>query len=254
MKRIAFLLIAVGCTGTDVHSMPGDSPDGGASDAPAIDTQTLCGAALPTSAPPSIRVSGEVVAVPISPTPTMGMTIDLWKRGGTEPLAVKEHGFGDFEFTAYTQSLPLDAYIHAADTGHADLYYFFPIPLTRNYFLDKLPMFTESDLEAIGPHEEGTAAVVVAMHDDCDGTDKAVTGASVMVTPAIASTTTRYVSATSQTPTFQTAPDSTTAGAVILNVPPGNITITTSNASRPLRTAHVVAYANSLTMVDLYPQ
>jgi hypothetical protein len=252
MKRIAFLLVAVGCTGTDVPSMPGDGPDGGVGDAPTIDTQTLCGAALPTSAPPSIQISGQVQRINTSSTPR-AITVDLWRRGDAEPLAMTS-GFGDFQFTAYTQSQPLDAYVHAADLDHADLYYFFPMPLTRSYFLHDLPMFSQYDLESIAPRESGTGAVMVAMHDDCNGTDKAVTGASVMVTPAIASTTTRYVSGTSQTPTFQTGPDSTTAGAIILNVPPGNITITTSNASRPLRTAHVVAYANSLTIVDLYPQ
>lgn len=254
MKRFALILLVTACTDPDSAPDQGQTGADAGGDAPTIEAQTLCGAPLPAVAPPSIRLSGDVERVDASgPTSPNGISVDLWRRGGTEPLAMVQT-FGSFDLPANTQSAPIDVYLHAAESYRSDLYYFFDHPLAQSYAFEyALPLVKPHLYAALGPEQPDTGVIMVAMHDDCDGTDKPVTGATISLSPA-GSATILYTSLASATPTFETAPDSSTAGAIIMNAPPGPITITATNGSRPLRSGHVLAFANSLTVVDLYPQ
>ena len=261
MKRIAIFVVLSACTGTieplaAPDAAPGLSPDAGQeSDAstPPMPSEKLCGAALPMSAPASIGISGSADLVTAQGSVAAdGASVELWTRGAPQPLATDTTDGGDFSVTAATNNAPLDAYVHVAMAGFTSTYFFPTAPFSSNIVLGPtLPVFEPTAFDPLyetDPQEPSTGIVFVMM-EGC-AAEGGVTGATVAVSPA-GSSIVRYLG---DGDTMLLAPTSRTSGAIISNVPAGDVTITTSNGTRPLRTGRARVFTNSMSIVDLFPQ
>lgn len=254
MRILLIASFLAACGGDDGFGV-GEAPDSGVI---SIAPEPFCGRALPTTAPPSIEISGDIVPDAGETIGSQGIKLELWARNGTKPIAT-EGTFQHFELDAATDGTPIDGYIHATDT--ASVYYFVGQPFAANYQFDRTLTLTDKfDFAGLAPEQEDTGTIFIAMHD-CSTMDSSLAGESVKITPAGTSTI-RYIKVAGTTQTdagtqtqyaFSASPNSQTFAAVIVNAPLGDVTITTSG-SRLMRTGHVRVFPYDLTKVDLYPQ
>jgi len=250
MKYIAILALLGACTIENYYG--GDPPDGGTngsgtsdgSSTPAPVPQSLCGKWLPTMAAPSIRLDGEMDAYNGMGSVDSGVTVELWKRGGSQPITTATTAAGKYTLYALTMGMPLDAYIHGMMPGYVDTYYFPETPFVKNELIHGLSVADRALFSALGPWAPNTGVVLLQMLG-CE--TEYTNGATVTVSPA---GTVMYLDENG----FRATPSAATFSAFIKDVPAGNITITVTGSPRPMRTGYAVAFANSITTIDLSPQ
>jgi len=219
-------------------------------DGPSAASETVCGMTVPAAAAPSIRIEGEVTAVGSAGPPPNGMLVEAWQRGGAQPVATTTTT-GAFAMNALTGGAPLDGFLRASAPSFVDTYFHPGVPLSQNTDVGSFGLVDPALFAMFsgGAPPSTTASVAMILMRDCMP-DTSVTGATVIVSPP-GNAVIRYFDLQG---TFKPAPDATTFGAVVTELAPGPLTITTSNVARPMRTTAVTTYAGSLTVVQMLPQ
>lgn len=252
----AATILASGCgePGSSHHLAPDASSYADAAVDAALQPETVCGQALPTSAPSLISIAGYVSAHP--DVVVAGTIVEIWSAGATAPMATQTIGHdGAFSIDVTTAGAPVDGYVRASiHPSYLD-----------GYWYPSSPFASTTELSGAVPligHHYGSGAFyyqapdptrgwIFVMPSDCNG--EPVLGATVSVSAMTNGTVVRYAAGGGDN--WSTSPDPTSSGAII-DTPPGPITITITppNPSLAMRTTRIDVRANMLAVVEIVPQ
>jgi hypothetical protein len=227
--------------------------DSGVDSGPVVTGEFSCaGDPLPTTAPASITIAGNVADESISgQTPLDGVAISAYpSQTSTTPLANATSASGAFSIVVGTGGVPLDGYLKASKSGELDTYLYPNAPLAVSSSGLSVVMLTSSTYGflAIGggvtqDDTKGDLAVVVL---DCNA--QPVSGAIVMTSPA---GTVRYSG--SAGPSASAVATSTDGLAYVFNVAAGDVTVSATAGSVSLRSHHLVSRAGAFTTTLVTP-
>ncbi|HWC74974.1 MAG TPA: hypothetical protein VG454_13645 [Gemmatimonadales bacterium] len=208
------------------------------------------GAALPTKAPATITVGGQILQNALAPTALSGAEI-IASRTGTDTLAADTSNTpGFYSLSITTGGTPVDGFLRVSHGGSYITTYAYPArPLaaddTTNVLVISPNEFTLLSTAASAPHTAGDGTIVIVVRD-CDG--KQLAGATVASNP---SGLIRYNAvggpSTTATSTY------TDGVAYIFNVAAGNVTIMGTASGHALRQHVVNARADAITLTELKP-
>lgn len=258
MRLVALAAVAgAACTynTTNNYGSPDARPGG---DGPHADARagggdpSSCGAGLPTSAPPTIRIQGVVwkYAAGMSGA-AAGSTVDLIDIDAGSPRATTTtDAQGNFSLSASTGGAPIDGYVRVRTPGLLDSYEYPAVPFAADTSATVVigdATFVD-EVAALGsvPQDRSDAFLAVRVVG-CAG--QLLDGATVTVDPRGSSVVSYPTS--SGTGTF----GSSTSGGIayVNNVDPGAVEIDGSFGTSPLRGHVVDARVGALTLVDLSP-
>jgi hypothetical protein len=220
--------------------------DGGSS----TDPLRCLGEELPTSAPPTVRLSGTVThSTATNSVPVPNATVSV-ERAGVPLASASTPTSGQYSFLLATNGNPLDAVVHASAGGYVDTWAQGP----RSYVQDTgnidLEMFDSSTLRLLGliasVNINDAKAILIVHLDDCNG--RSIAGA---VVKSSLGGTVRYVS--NGVPSPQATATDSSGSAFIFNVPEGTVTLTASVGNVTLRPRVVEAHAGNINQADMRP-
>jgi hypothetical protein len=247
MKRLIFslsmALYACGGPGSEAHLGP---------DATQVAQQTVCGQALPTTAPPQISVAAIASTFGLPEVNLSGATAELWRAGDAAPAASQTLGIdARISIAASTANVPLDGFLRVSLSPHwLDGYWFPAAPFAADTVRDEVVslMAHGNYLSMAGSVPDPTRAWIYVMPADCNGAPTLV--ANVATTAPGANV--RYPDENDY-PSSVVTPLST---FVLIDAPPGPITITVTpaNPALTMRTIQIDARANMLAIADVLPE
>jgi len=208
------------------------------------------GQALPTTAPATILVSGQVRKNVLAPTVLGGAYVFAFRTGDTTTLAADTSSTpGFYSLTIITGGTPLTGYVRASDSAHITTYAYPAIPLAADA-TENILMITNSEFSFLAAAAgitpvagDGFIGLVVT---NCAGTP--VAGATVSSTPA---GTVRYnAGGVPSSTTTSTADDGV---AYIANVAAGDVTVKATASGHTLRQHVVNARADVITLTQIQP-
>jgi hypothetical protein len=208
------------------------------------------GQALPTIAPATIAVTGQINSNALSPSPQPGAVVSAFRTGDTTTLDTSTSNTpGNYSLQVLTRGTPVDGYVRVTHTGHLTTYGYPSRPLAADA-VENVLLITSSEFSLLASSAgvtpvagDGFVGVVVK---DCAGTP--IAAATVTSSPA---GTVRYNAggAPSSTAT-STAADGV---AYIANVAAGNDTVRATAGGNTLRQHVVNARANAITLTEIQP-
>ena len=208
------------------------------------------GQALPTTAPATIAVTGQINSNALSPSPQPGAVVSAFRTGDTTTLATATSNTpGFYTLQVLTGGAPVDGYLRVTHSGHIDTYGYPSRPLAADA-VDNVLLITSSELGALGtivgvPQTAGNGFMAVIVQD-CSGTPLA--GATVTTTPA---GTVRYDAGSG--PSATATSTSTDGVAYVFNVTPGNVTVHATASGHTLRQHVVNARADAVVLTQIQP-
>lgn len=208
------------------------------------------GAAVPTTAPATIAVAGQIRANALSPSALGNAIIEAFRTGNTTLLAADtSETAGFYSLSVTTGGTPVDGYLRVTHSGQLDTYAYPSRPLFADIATNVL-MVTSSELAflatAVGvPQTAGTGFIGVIVKD-CNGDP--IAGATVTTNPA---GTVRYNSET--TPSGSATSTSGDGVAYVFNVTAGTVTVQANGRGHALRQHVVNARADVVTLTEIQP-
>ena len=223
---------------------------GGDSNAPSTAFACL-GQALPTTAPSSIAVTGQVEANALNPSALSGAIVSAFRTGDTTTLSTDTSDAGGlFGVSVTTGGTPVDGYLRVTEGSHIATYAYPARPLAANA-VNNVLMITSSEFTflsfATTVTQNGGSGFIGVVVKDCDG--KTLAGASVTTNPA--SGAVRYNAGTS--PSSSATSTSADGVAYLFNVPAGDVTVQASAGGHALRSHVVNARADVITLTEIQP-
>jgi hypothetical protein len=232
---------------------PSDAPSGhdGAGPAPDASSPFGCfGHPLPTTAPPTVTVSGTVTLITTSgTTPMTGATLQLYPAEGSAVATAISDAAGHYMMSVATGGTPYGGYVLGNGSGDLQAYVFPSRPFDSDTYL-AVNMITQQTLSLAGqvanvPIQNGMAQFAIVIVD-CDGTP--LSGAKLTA----ASGTVRYGSG--GLPTEGTTSTDATGEVFVFNVAPGGFTVSGTAANGDSLRSHVVGgVGDALTQALLQP-
>ncbi len=233
-----------------------DGGDGSHDAAPAPDAPSgpfgCAGAALPSTAPASLTITGTVSTVGLNGVEMIdGATIRTFRRSGGNAMATATTGGdGSYTLSVDTGGTPIDGYVRASANSYLDTDLFPPAPLAASSDAGVFVMLNQFGLDyaanLAGIQLEDDTAVIGILVLDCDGT--ALAGATVSSNRGgdIA-----YVR------DMMPDPDATATGpdglAFIFNVPFGDVVVDASVAGHDLHEHTVKTRDGAITSTVVAP-
>jgi hypothetical protein len=208
------------------------------------------GQALPTTAPATVTVTGQVKQNALSPNALGGAYVFAFRTGDTTTLAADTSNTpGFYSLTITTGGTPVDGYVRATDSAHITTYAYPAVPLAADT-IENVLMITNTEFSflagAAGVNPvagDGFIGLVVA---NCAGTP--IAGATVSSSPA---GQVRYnAGGAPSSSATSTAADGV---AYIANVAAGNVTVQATASGHTLRQHVVNARANAITLTQIQP-
>lgn len=200
------------------------------------------GAALPTTAPDPITVTGTITGNVAAPAPLVGATVAGYRTGTASALdSAVTNASGNFSLTLATGGTPLDGYLRVSKAGYIDTYAYPPAPLAASgshsaAIITAAERNTIAGLLGVTPTAgNGFMAVVV---EDCDGAG--VTGATLSVTQGGSDVGAVYTAGSAGT-------------FYVFNIPPGQTVVGASGGGNTLRSHTVTIHADALTLTGVTP-
>ncbi len=223
------------------------------SDSSSPDSAFAClGAALPTTAPATITVSGQTKANALAPTALPGAVV-LASRTGSDTLAADTSDTpGFYTLSIATGGTPVDGFISVTKSGYLPTYAYPSRPLAANLANNNVLAINSMEFGFLGTavgesHTAGNGFIGVVVKD-CNGTPLA--GATVQTSPAGADPVHyNFGGAPSSTATTTSAD----GVAYVFNVTAGNVTVMATAGGHTLRQHVVNARANVITLTEIQP-
>lgn len=208
------------------------------------------GAPIPTTAPATVVVAGQIRANALSPTALSGAIITAFRTGNATPLdADTSDTPGFYSLSIATGGTPVDGYLQVTHSGQLDTYAYPSRPLFADLTSNVL-MPTSNELAflgtAVGVTQAAGNGFIGVIVKDCNGTT--VAGATVTTNPP---GTVRYNSGS--TPSGSATTTSSDGVAYVFNVPAGNAIVQANAAGNVLRQHTVNARADVVTLTEIQP-
>ncbi len=235
MRRLLLLLTATAACGDSSGPAPGFE---------------CLGAPLPTTAPATVTVSGQILQNALSPTALGNAIIDAFRTGNPTALATDTSNTpGFYSLSISTGGAPVDGYLRVTHSGQVDTYAYPSRPLFVDLMTNVL-MPTSNELAFLGAAVGVTQATgngfIGVVVKNCDGT--ALAGATVSTNPP---GTVKYNSGS--TPSSTATSTSSDGVAYVFNVTAGNVTVMANASGNVLRQHVVNARANVVTLTEIQP-
>ena len=235
MRRLLLVLTATAACGDSSGPAPGFE---------------CLGAPIPTTAPATVTVSGQIRQNALAPTALGGAVIDAFRTGNPTALATATSNTpGFYTLSISTGGAPVDGYLRVTHSGQVDTYAYPSRPLFMDLTTNVL-MPTANELaflgQAVGVTQTAGNGFIGVIVKDCDGATLA--GAQVFTTPA---GTVRYNSG--PTPSSTATSTSSDGVAYVFNVPAGNAIVQANAGGNVLRSHTVNARANVVTLTEIQP-
>jgi len=208
------------------------------------------GAPIPTTAPATIVVSGQIRANALSPNALGGAIITAFRVGVTDSIAVATSNTpGFYSLSITTGGTPVNGYLRVTHSGQVDTYAYPSRPLFADLATNVL-MPTSNELAflgaAVGVTQAAGNGFIGVIVKDCDGAT--IAGATVFTTPP---GTVRYNSGS--TPSGSATSTSSDGVAYLFNVPAGNVIVQSNAGGNVLRSHTVNARADVVTLTEIQP-
>jgi hypothetical protein len=208
----------------------------------------------PPNVPATITVSGIATERSTSSTPRMGVMIGAYRNSdpNTPVATATTDAAGMYTLTITTNGMPLDGYVKATYTGLLDTYLYPPKPLIADFDGASIFMVSSSTLGLLSnllcrndqDLAKGLVAVLVT-----DAADMPVAGAAVSSTPAAA----KYCYNMGGNPTGDATMTDVDGIGYMLNLPPGEVTVSASKSGSTFFSHKVNARAGTLTTTVIQP-
>jgi hypothetical protein len=235
MRRLLLLLTATAACGDSSGPAPGFE---------------CLGAPLPTTAPATVTVSGQILQNAFSPTALGNAIIDAFRTGTPTALATDTSNTpGFYTLSISTSGAPVDGYLRVTHSGHIDTYAYPSRPLFMDLATNVLmPTSTELAIlgTAVGVTQAAGNGFIGVIVRNCAGT--ALAGATVSTNPP---GTVKYNSGS--TPSSTATSTSSDGVAYVFNVTAGNVTVIANASGNVLRQHVVNARANVVTLTEIQP-
>jgi hypothetical protein len=206
------------------------------------------------TAPPMITVSGTATKREgTSTNPGAGVKIEAFRKGESAAVAMTTtDAQGNYSLTLTTNGVALDGYLKGTLTGFVDTYLYPPKPLAENFDMASMNMINQSTIDLLsdtlcGSKQDaakGAVAVIVA-----DANRTAVAGAMVSSTPAAA----KYCYNQGGFPNRNAVMTDADGIAYMLNVAPGNVSVSATKSGTTFASHSVEARAGVLTTTVIQP-
>ena len=235
IRTLALLTLGIAACGSDSNG-----PDAGFE---------CLGAALPTTAPAVITMSGSTESNVLTPTALSGVEV-IVSHTGTDTLAADtSNAPGRFSMSVSTGSVPLDGHLQLKKSGYLPVFAYPSRPIfandSENVLMVTPTEFTNLAAAANVTPQAGAGFIAMIVRN-CAGATLA--GATVTSSPA---GTVRYNAGGFPSSTAQsTAADGV---AYIANVTAGNVTVMATVSGHTLRQHVVNARADALTLTAIQP-
>ena len=207
------------------------------------------GAALPTTAPSTITLGGQILGNALAPTALPGAEV-IASRSGTDTLAADTSDTpGFYSLSIATGGTPVDGFLRVTKSNYITTYAYPSRPLAANDTTNVL-VITPNEFSllsvAVGvPHTSGDGVIGIVVRD-CNGTP--LTGATVASNPpGVIKYNAAGAPSSSATSTY------TDGVAYIFNVAAGNVTIMGTANGHALRQHVVNARADVITLTEIQP-
>lgn len=209
------------------------------------------GQALPTTAPASIDLSGQVKKNVLTPVPNPNAIVTAFRTSDTTTALATDTSDtpGRYSLSLATGGTPIDGYIRVTDSSHIATYAYPPVPMAANDSQNvQMVSATEFGILAasagVTPQAgKGFIGIVVT---DCTGTP--IAGATVSSTPA---GTVRYNAG--GVPSSAAGATSADGVAYIANVTAGNVLVQANGGGHTLRAHTVTARGDVITLTEIRP-
>src|SRR6266571_1740381 len=214
------------------------------------DARFAClGQALPTTAPPTIAINGQVADI-VTHSPVSSAPVFAFRTGDTTTLAADTtNAPGFYSLTISTGGTPVDGYLRVTQSTYMTTYAYPAQPL-RGDTVNNILMVTPTEFSllaaAAGITPQAGKAFIGVVVKDCTGA--AITGATVTSTPG--ATVLYNVAGVPSSSATATAADGI---AYIANVAAGNVTIMATASGHTLRQHVVNAHADAITLTEIRP-
>lgn len=222
----------------------GGHGSGSGSDGPPAG-DTSCGAAIPTSAPAVVTLSGTISdddpTYGTNAAGLQGAQVDAFRNGNGASTGTNTTGAGGVYMIDIETGLPTD-YLTMSEAGYTPARYYPKAPAASTKTFGKVPLLTTASTAALpgslGATQSAGKGMIVVTVADCASTRLA--GATVSVTPAGGSTV-KYLGGGAAT--------NSGGVAVIFNVDPGTATVSAAAAGLDMRSVTVEASPSYTTTV-----
>jgi hypothetical protein len=245
--RAAVVILALGaCSYPEKELVDGNGPPFGCINAPA-----------PTTATNPAEVSGKVVQA--SPgTPLANVSVAGHLVGNPASIFVAQTGAdGTFKQSQNTGGTPLDLFLEVSANGNSRTFYYPPYLFTRNTFyptggpqMSAIQLFNQQDKSnvqmASGITLDPAKGHVLLNLEDCNGAP--LSGGTVTSSPA---GTIIYFNDVSPSPALTST--GSLGVALIANLPPGNVTVSSMARGMALKTHNMQVVADSFIQVEIGP-
>lgn len=208
------------------------------------------GAPLPTTAPSTITVGGQILGNALAPTALSGAEV-LASRTGTDTLAADTSNTpGFYSLTFATQGTPVNGFLRVTKSGYLPTYAYPARPLAAN---DTTNVLAITSIEfgilgtAVGESQQAGNGFIGVVVRNCSGTPLA--GATVQTSPAGGAVKYNFGGAPSSTATSTSAD----GVAYVFNVAAGNVTVMATANGHTLRQHVVNARADVITLTEIQP-
>jgi hypothetical protein len=221
---------------------------GSDSSGPAAGFECL-GQALPTTAPPSIIVTGQTKGNVLTPNALSNVEVLVSRTGADTIGADTSNTPGFYSITVATGGTPVNGYLQLKKSGYITTYAYPAVPLAGDA-TENVLMVTPTEFsllaQAAGITPTPGAGFIGIVVKNCAGTP--IQGATVSSTPG---GTVLYNVA--GVPNSQAAATAADGVAYIANVTAGNVTVKSTASGHTLRQHVVNARGDAITLTEIQP-
>jgi hypothetical protein len=210
------------------------------------------GAALPTTAPATVTVSGQIKQNALAQTALSGAVV-VASRTGTDTLAADTSDTpGFYSLSIATGGTPVDGFIRVTKSGFLPTYAYPSRPLAANLANNNVLAITNTEFGILATTVDESQAAgngfIGVVVKDCNGTPLA--GATVQTSPAGADPVHYNFGGAPSSTATATAADGV---AYVFNVAAGNVTVMATASGHTLRQHVVNARADVITLTEIQP-
>jgi hypothetical protein len=207
-------------------------------------------------APTTLTVSGNASSVAVGgKSPEAGVVIAAYKISdeNTVVAMTTTDASGNYSLTITTDGTALDGYLKATKSGFVETYLYPPAPLAADFGMASINMLTPQNYgfvytltQVSQAPDQGIIGILAV-----DSANMAVAGATISSTPA---TTYRYNGTNGLPAPMANAMATQSDGlGYMVNVPPGQVTVTAAKSGLTFKSHQVKARANQLVTTIVQP-
>jgi hypothetical protein len=213
------------------------------------------GSADAATAPAMITISGTATKREgTSSSPAAGVMVGAYKNSdpATAVATATTDAAGMYSMMITTGGTAVDGYLKATLTGFLDTYLYPPKPLSENFDRASLNIVNQSTLDLLsgtlcGTLQEGTKGLVAVLV--VDAANAPVAGATITGAPAPA----KYCYNSGGFPNKNATMTDTDGIAYMINLPPGEVTVSATKSGTTFVSHKVNARAGTLTTTPIQP-